>query len=125
MIQSRRKKACTWRHGRPVGDGQRAQGPCDGFDAGQGGGKGGEVGPDRQGGLQAAEIGRLRRFQGAELAEMLGQELGVQQGPAAGSETRDQMDQSDLGGVALLQRLEIKEPGQAGGDPRKNQKDQI
>lgn len=61
-------------------------------------------------------IFRPRDLLGAELAQVLGHELGVQQDKAPGDEPGDQMHQGHLGGVGLPAEHAFAEEGAFEGD---------
>ena len=61
-------------------------------------------------------IDRPRHFDGAERAQMIGDELGVEQPVVTGLEPRHQMHQRDFGGVARAVEHALAEEGAAETD---------
>src|SRR5690606_8698971 len=59
--------------------------------------------------LQHLQILFLRHLGGAELAQMFGYELRVEQGEAAMAQAGDEMDEGDLGGIACAMKHALAE----------------
>lgn len=61
--------------------------------------------------VEQGAIARTRHFDGAKTAQMLGDELGVEQGEAATEKACDEMHERDLRGVARAVKHALTEEG--------------
>src|ERR1041385_5763555 len=77
------------------------------------GGQRGEAAVGEQGGFELAVILAAREFARAEHLEMIGHELRVEQHEAARAQSRDQMHERDLRGVAHAVEHALAEEGAA------------